>query len=94
MDDSPREVEILRTAGGVNADSIVAALRGIGIPARAHGEAIGAVLALTMDGLGEVSILVPEEYESQAREILAAGEQGRLELDDTDAPPGPEPGER
>jgi hypothetical protein len=37
-----------------------------------------------MDGLGEVSILVPESAR-QARELLAAGEQGRLELNDTDA---------
>jgi Putative prokaryotic signal transducing protein len=91
MDDSPREVEILRTAGGVNAESIVAALRGHGIPARAHGEAIGAVLALTVDGLGEVAILVPEEFAAQARDLLADGEQGRLELKetDTDADAGP-----
>jgi hypothetical protein len=84
MDEAPREVEILRTAGGVDADSILAALRGNGIPARAHQEALGAVLGLTVDGLGEVSILVPEEYAAQARELLAAGEQGRLELKDTD----------
>jgi hypothetical protein len=94
MDEAPREVEILRTAGGVNADSIVAALRGNGIPARAHQEALGAVLGLTVDGLGEVSILVPEEYADRARELLAAGEQGTLELDDKDATTGPEPGDR
>jgi hypothetical protein len=94
MEQPPKEVEILRTAGGVNADAIVAALRGSGIPARAHGEAIGTVLALTMDGLGEVSILVPEEYEGQAREVLAAAEQGTLELDETDAPAAPGSGER
>ena len=93
MASDPKEVEILKTAGGVNADAIVAALRGSGIPARAHGEAIGAVFALTMDGLGEVSILVPEEYENRAREILAAGEQGTLELDDPDASGEPGPGE-
>ncbi len=94
MDETPKEVEVMRTPGGVNADSIVAALRGHGIPARAHGEAIGAVLALTLDGLGEVSILVPEEYEGQARELLAAGEQGRLELTETDEIRGSEPDER
>jgi hypothetical protein len=94
MEQGPKEVEILRTAGGVNADAIVAALRGSGIPARAHGEAIGTVLALTMDGLGEVSILVPEEYENQAREVLAAGEQGTLELNDADTPAEPGSGDR
>ncbi len=92
MGETRGEVEVLRTAGGVNADSIVAALRGNGIPARAHQEALGAVLGLTVDGLGEVSILVPEEYEGQARDFLAAGEQGRLELNEADDPAGP--GER
>jgi len=94
MDDAPGEVEILRTLGGVNADTIVAALRGNGIPARAHGEAIGRVYALTMDGLGEVSILVPAEYAEQAREVLAAAELGTLELSDVDLTTEPEPGER
>ena len=94
MDQEPREVEILRTAGGVNADAIVAALRGSGIPARAHGEAIGAVLALTMNGLGEVAIFVPEQYEEQAKEILAAAELGTLELGDPDGATDPESRER
>ena len=94
MDDAPGEVEILRTLGGVNADTIVAALRGNGIPARAHGEAIGRVYALTMDGLGEVSILVPAEFAGQAREVLAAAELGTLELSDVDLTTEPEPGER
>lgn len=94
MADVPREVEVTRTAGGVNADAIVAALRGNGIPARAHGEAIGAVFALTVDGLGEVAILVPEEYAEQAREVLAAGDRGTLEIGNADVPTDPEPRER
>lgn len=94
MDETPREVEVVKTAGGVNADSILAALRGNGIPARAHQEALGAVLGLTVDGLGEVSILVPEEFATQARDLLAAGEQGSLQLEDTDATTEPETGER
>ena len=94
MADVPREVEVARTAGGVSADGIVAALRGNGIPARAHQEAIGAVFALTVDGLGEVVILVPEEYAEQAREILAAGERGALALGDSDPTTNPEPRER
>ncbi len=90
MDHASKEVEILRTAGGVNADAIVAALRGSGIPARAHGEALGAVFGLTMDGLGEVAILVPEEHAEQAREILAAAEHGTFELGDPDGTADPE----
>ena len=79
------EVELVRVPGGVNADSIVAALHGRGIPARSHGEPIGAIYGLTLDGLGEVSIFVPEEYLELATSILAAGEHGDLLLSDDDA---------
>lgn len=87
MGERPVEVEVARTAGGVNADAIVAALHGSGIPARIRGEAIGALLELTLDGLGEVSIVVPEEYAERAREVLAAAERGVLRLGDAEVPP-------
>jgi hypothetical protein len=94
MSSLSREVEILRVPGGSNAESIVAALRGNGIPARAHGEAAGRLYGLTLDGLGEVSILVPEDYVEQARRVLAAGEQGDLQLGDSDTAGEPGPEER
>jgi hypothetical protein len=79
------EVVLVRIPGGINAEAIVTALRGRGIPARAHGEAIGAIYGLTLDGLGEVSIFVPEEHLEAARSILAAGESGDLLVSDGDA---------
>ena len=79
------EVELARVPGGINAESIVAALRGRGIPARAHGEIVGEIYGLTLDGLGEVSIFVPEEYLEEAKSILAAGEHGDLVLGDDEA---------
>ncbi len=82
MPSQPKEVELIRVPGGVNAESIVTALRGRGIPARSHGEPIGKIYGLTLDGLGEVSIFVPEEYLEQARSILAAAERGDLFLGD------------
>jgi hypothetical protein len=82
------EVKLARVLGGINAKSIVAALRGRGIPARAHGEAVGAIYGLTVDGLGEEWILVPEEYLEEARAVLAAGEHGDLELGDSEAAEG------
>ena len=85
MPSLPREVELIRVPGGINAESIVAALHGSGIPARAHGEAVGAIYGLTLDGLGEVSIFVPEDHVEQARTVLAAGEHGDLLLSDNDA---------
>jgi hypothetical protein len=78
------EAVLIRVPGGINAELIVTSLRGRGIPARAHGEAVGAIYGLTLDGLGEVSIFVPEEYLEEARLILAAGEHGDLLLSDSD----------
>ena len=85
MSSQSKEVELVRVPGGINAESIVTALRGRGIPVRAHGEAVGAIYGLTLDGLGEVSLFVPEEYVEEARSILAAGEHGDLLLGDNEA---------
>jgi homoserine dehydrogenase len=66
------EVDILRVDGAVNAEPILAALRANGIEARLLGEALGSVYGLTVDGLGEVAVLVREEDAEAARELLAA----------------------
>jgi hypothetical protein len=79
-----KEVELIRVPGGINAESIAAALHGRGIPARLHGEIVGAIYGLTLNGLGEVTIYVPEEHLEEARSILAAGEHGDLLLGDND----------
>jgi hypothetical protein len=34
-------------------------------------EAIGAIYAITIDGLGQVDILVPEQWLERARDILS-----------------------
>jgi hypothetical protein len=81
------EVELIRIPGGINAQSILAALHGRGIPARTHGEVVGEIYGLTIDGLGEVSILVPEERLEEAKSVLSAGEHGDLRLNDDDAEP-------
>jgi hypothetical protein len=52
--------------------------------ARVQGEAVGSIFGLTIDGLGEVSIFVPEEYLEDARSILSAGEHGDLLLGESD----------
>jgi hypothetical protein len=83
------QVEVLRVDGAINAEPILAALRANGIPVGVVGEAVGRVYGLTLDGLGVVSIVVPREYEEQARELLAAGELHQLEVRED----GPETGE-
>jgi hypothetical protein len=84
MSSESNEVKLVRVPGGITAESIVAALHGNGIPARVQGEAVGAIYGLTLDGLGEVSIFVPEEFVEDARSILSAGEHGDLLLSDSD----------
>jgi hypothetical protein len=89
MSSKSDEVELTRVPGGINAESILTALRGRGIPVRAHGEPLGSIYGLTLDGLGEIAIFVPEEYLEQARSILAAGEHGDLLLGENDDIDGP-----
>jgi Putative prokaryotic signal transducing protein len=84
MSSQSNEVKLIRVPGGINAESIVAALHGRGIPARSYGEIVGEIYGLTLDGLGEVTIAVPEEYLEEARSILAAGEHGDLLLGEND----------
>ena len=82
---SSNEVELIKVSGGINAESMIAALRGRGIPVSTRGEALGSIYGLTLDGLGEISIRVPEEYLEEARSILAAGEHGDLQLEESDS---------
>lgn len=84
MSSESSEVRLVRVPGGMTAESIVAALHGSGIPARIQGEAVGAIFGLTLDGLGEVSIFVPEEFLEDARTVLSAGEHGDFLLVDND----------
>jgi hypothetical protein len=76
------EIELLRVQGQINAEPILAALRANGIPARTVGEALGSVYGLTLDGLGEVTIVVPIEHEEQALELLAAADADQLTIAD------------
>ena len=81
------EVDILTVGGRLNAEPIVAALRANGIPARLVGEALGSVYGLTLDGLGEVRVVVPKPYAEAARELLARAEAGELHLGDQEPEP-------
>jgi hypothetical protein len=84
MAESDDDVEILRVNGTINAEPILAALRANGIPAAAVGEAVGRVYGLTLNGLGMVRIVVPKEYEEQARELIEAGELEQLAIREND----------
>ncbi|RPJ78724.1 MAG: hypothetical protein EHM13_14255, partial [Acidobacteria bacterium] len=88
------EVEVLRAQGQIEADQVLAALRASGIHARTRGEAAGRLYGLSLDGLGEVAILVPVEHAEAARALLAAGDLGQLAVseDENGADDGTEDG--
>jgi hypothetical protein len=62
---------ISTTSGVIKARIIEGRLEAEGIPVRLQYEPIGEIYAITVDGLGEVRILVPEQCAGHARRVLA-----------------------
>jgi hypothetical protein len=62
---------ISATSGVIKARIIEGRLAAEGIPVRLQYEPIGEIYAITVDGLGEVQILVPEQWVEHARRVLA-----------------------
>ena len=67
-----RWVTVERTSGITVAEIIVGRLQAEGIPARAWQEGAGEALGLMVGLLGTGHVVGPEEYEEQARAVLAA----------------------
>lgn len=64
--------EAVATASGMTqANIITGRLQSEGIPTKLNYEAAGTIYAVTIDGLGEVRILVPIADWERAREILS-----------------------
>jgi hypothetical protein len=55
-----------------------------GIPTSTRGEALRKTHGLTLDGLGQVEILVAPEHAANARALLAAAEHGDLRISEDD----------
>jgi hypothetical protein len=60
----------VRTANYMEAQIIKGRLESEGIPALLSYESAGLVYGLTVDGLGEVKIMVPQHLAEEAKEIL------------------------
>jgi hypothetical protein len=58
------------TSGIIKARIIEGRLEAEGIPVRLQYEPIGQIYAITVDGLGEVQILVPVQWLGHARRVL------------------------
>jgi len=61
---------VYRTAGMLQAEVIKGRLESAGIPVLLDYESLGRVLGITIDGLGEVRVLVPDERAEDARQLL------------------------
>ncbi|NWF77496.1 MAG: DUF2007 domain-containing protein [Chloroflexi bacterium] len=60
----------VRTANYMEAQIIKGRLESEGIPVLLSYESAGLIYGLTVDGLGEVKIMVPEHLAKEAKEIL------------------------
>ncbi|MFA6411814.1 MAG: DUF2007 domain-containing protein [Syntrophales bacterium] len=71
MYDQNEWVNICSVSGMTTAKIITGRLESENIPARLSYEAAGPIYAITVDGLGEVRILVPAPEQERARAILS-----------------------
>ena len=62
--------------GELEASVIKSHLECEGIPVMLQYESVGRVFGLTVDGLGEIRILVPQELAEKAKEIIKPREVG------------------
>ena len=69
MSESEQLVTV-RTANYMEAQIIKGRLESEGIPVLLSYESAGLIYGLTVDGLGEVKIMVPKHLAEEAREIL------------------------
>jgi len=71
-------VVVYSASGRLEGEMVKMLLNSEGIPAEAIQESYGITLGLTVGKLGKADILVPAEYEQQARQIIEAMENGSL----------------
>jgi hypothetical protein len=70
----PGLVEICVTSGLLQAEVIKGKLEVNDIPVLLEYESLGPVMGLTVDGLGQVRVLVPEDKAEMARALLEEAE--------------------
>ena len=82
MDDGWVVVETVQ--GMADEHQVVAFLEAHGIPTSVRGEALRMTHGFTLDGLGEVRVLVPVEDAAAARDLLDRVRSGELALGEGD----------
>lgn len=71
----PGLVEVCITSGLLQAEVIKGKLEANDIPVLLQYESLGPVMGLTVDGLGQVQVLVPEEKADTARALIEESEE-------------------
>jgi predicted deacylase len=80
---------VVHTAQGeIEETQVRSFLRAHGIPTATRGEALRKTHGLTLDGLGQVEVLVAPEDAVDARALLAAANQGDLRISEVDGGEG------
>ena len=72
-------VEVCTVQGELTAHIIKSHLESEGIPTYLKKESLGLIYALTADGLGQVSIMVPLELAEEAKCIIEPQDTGQTE---------------
>ncbi|MER3457602.1 MAG: hypothetical protein C4309_02195 [Chloroflexota bacterium] len=67
-----RWVRVAVALGPAHAEILRGRLEAEGIPARVLQEPAGSVYGLTVGLLGQIDVVVPQEYAAQARDLLAS----------------------
>ena len=75
-------VIVFTAQGEFEENQVCAFFRAYGIPTQVSGEALRKTHGFVLDGLGEVTILVPRPRAAEARELLDRVERGDLALPD------------
>jgi hypothetical protein len=78
----PKLVTVYVSQGMLSAHVVRGKLETAGIPVLLKYEAIGQIIGLTVDGLGSVEVQVPEEYASDAQDLLREEESGSEAADE------------
>ena len=67
----PNLIEVYASQGHLGARVAKSKLEAAGIPALLSYRAASLIFGLTVDGIGKVRVLVPEQYAAEARSTLA-----------------------
>ena len=76
MSNSQKMVEVYRAAGEIEAQVIKGLLESYGIPCFLKGDAARTIYGFTVDGLGEVRIMVQESMAEEAKRLIKGEEHG------------------